>query len=117
MNLFCLILSIFSIFILIINWITTKDNDISPIDICILFISGVTLCLCIFTIKNEYDSDNYYNPNCNELIIRECKKHDNYAEYTYNAIDTEGKIISENYYFIDHIGKYNIGDTIIFNKK
>lgn len=117
MNLFCLILSIFSIFILIINWITTKDNDISPIDICILFISGITLLVCIFTIKNVYDSDNYYNPNCNELIIRECKKHDNYAEYTYNAIDTEGKIISENYYFIDHIGKYNIGDTIIFNKK
>lgn len=117
MNLFCLILSIFSIFILIINWITTKDNDISPIDICILFISGITLFLCIFTIKNEYDSDNYYNPNCNELIISECKKHDNYAEYTYNAIDTEGIIISENYYFIDHIGKYNIGDTIIFNKK
>ena len=117
MNLFSLILSIFSIFILIINWITNKDNDISPIDFCILFISGITLFLCIFTIKNEYDSDNYYNPNCNELIIRECKKHDNYAEYTYNAIDTEGKIISENYYFIDHIGKYNIGDTIIFNKK
>jgi hypothetical protein len=116
MILFCLILSIFSIFILTINWIT-KDNDISPIDVCILFISGITLLLCSFTIENVYNSDNYYNPNCNELIIHECEKHDNYAKYTYNVIDTEGIRISENCYFIDHIGKYDIGDTIIFNKK
>lgn len=109
---------VFSILVFIFaSLICMCDDKYSDIFLPIMVLCfGILLTLCDFNIILERNSDVIYNPHDKNIVITNYEIDGEYAKYTYNIKNNDGYNVGKKYRFIDDIGKYNIGDTIVFNK-
>ena len=74
------------------------------------------MLLCLFNFYFEYTPKGIYNSQYNKMVITNYKNYNGYIKYTYRIKNNNG-YVGKKYHFIDNMGKFDIGDTITFNKK
>lgn len=117
MSIVILVLAVVNAIVLCINICTEyKRSDIIKRELPLAFLSLV-IVFAIFNISFEFDSNNLYNPKENNMVIVKCTNiGDDNVKYTCKIASEYGPI-GKQFRFVDDMGKYNIGDTITFNKK
>ena len=115
MSIAILVFSVLAFIFALLIWICNDERSDIFLPIMVLCF-GILFILCIFNISFERNSNEIYNPLDKNMVITNCKIDGEYTKYTYNIKDKDGYTVGKKYRFIDDIGKYNIGDTITFNK-
>ena len=111
-----ILILIFVILILILLCIA-EDEYKRIRSLLVIAIIPMLLVLATLNVVFDFRSNTLYNHKEYNMVIIKCTNvDDDCVKYTCK-IANENVTIGKHFRFVDDIGRYNVGDTITFNKK